>query len=75
MQTVPKFITPTEKTLCQVHLTSKQAQGDLQLCSHTKESQVQESHSDGEGISLAHRAVRGEMKLHPDSLTRKMLRD
>ena len=35
-----EFITPTEKTQGQVHLTSEQAQGDLQQCSHTRESRV-----------------------------------
>ena len=33
-----EFITLSEKTQCPVHLVSEQVWGDLQLCSHTKES-------------------------------------
>ena len=35
-----EFVTPTEKTQCQVHLTSEQVQGDLQQCPHTRGSRV-----------------------------------
>ena len=35
-----EFITPSEKTQCQVHLTSEKVQGNLPQCSHTKESRV-----------------------------------
>ena len=40
MPTDHEFITPSEKTQCQVHLTSETVQGDLPQCSHTKESRV-----------------------------------
>ena len=35
-----EFITPTENTQCQVHVTSEKVQGDVQQCSHTNESRV-----------------------------------
>ena len=50
-----EFITPTERNQCQVHLTSEQVHGEMQQCSHMKEKSNQESHSDREGLSLAHR--------------------
>ena len=59
MQTDHEFITPTEKTRCQVHLVSERVRGDLQLFSHKRESS-QESRSDRDGIPLAHRALQGE---------------
>ena len=60
VQTDHKFITRTEKTLCQVHLVSEQVRGDLQLRSHKKRKSSQESHSDRDGIPWAHWAVQGE---------------
>ena len=35
-----EFIIPTEKTQCQLHLTSEHVRGDMPQCSHTKESRV-----------------------------------
>ena len=40
VRTDHEFITPSEKTQCQVHLTSEQVHGDLPQCSHTNESRV-----------------------------------
>ena len=39
-QTDHELITSSEKTLCPFHLVSEQVRGDLELCSHTKESRV-----------------------------------
>ena len=38
-----EFITPSEKTQCQVHLTSEKVQGNLPQCSHKKESRVKKN--------------------------------
>ena len=40
MPTDHEFVTSSEKTQCQVHLTSEKVQGNLPQCSHTKESRV-----------------------------------
>ena len=57
-----ELITPTEKTQCQVHLTSEQVQGDLQQCSHTKESRVK-NHIPTEKVFPGHiEQFEGEMK-------------
>ena len=62
VQTDHNFITPTEKTLCQVHLVPEQVRGDLLRCSHTRRKSSQESHLDRDGFPLAHRAVQGEIE-------------
>ena len=75
MPTDHEFITPPEKTQCQVHLTSEQLQGDLQQCSHTKESRIK-SHIPTEKVYSWHiEQFEEKMKLYPDSLNRRMLRD
>ena len=60
VQTDNEFITSTEKTLCQVHLVSEHVRGDLQLCSHTRESRANNLTPTRDGIPLTHRAVQGE---------------
>ena len=60
MQTNHEFITSTEKTLCQVHHVPEQARGDLQLCSHTKESRVKNLIPTETVIPLAHQVVQEE---------------
>ena len=40
VQTDHSFITLSEQTQCQVHLTSEKVQGNLSRCSHTEESRV-----------------------------------
>ena len=60
MPTDHEFVTPTEKTQCQVHLTSEKVQGDLQQFSHTRESRVK-NHVPTEKVFPWHMtAVRGE---------------
>ena len=55
-----EFITPSEKTQCQVHLTFEKVQGNLTQCSHTKECRVKRHFSDREGISSEHQLVPGK---------------
>ena len=54
-----EFITPSEKTQCQVHLTSEKVQGNLPQCSRTEESRVK-TLSDKEGLSSGHQPVQGK---------------
>ena len=60
MPTGHKFITPTEKTQCQVHLSPEQVQGDMQQCSHTKESRVKNHIPTEKVFPLHNRVIRGE---------------
>ena len=61
-----KFVTPTEKTQCQVHLASEKVQGDLQQCSHTEESRVK-NHVPTEKVFLWHiEQFEEKMKLYAD---------
>ena len=62
--------TPSEKTQCQVHLTSEKVQGNLPLYSHTGKL-TPETLSDLQDINQ----FEEKMKLCPDFLDRKMLRD
>ena len=54
-----EFITPSEKTVCPIHLVSEQVRGDLQLCSHTQDSRVKNLIAT-DGIPSAHQLVQGE---------------
>ena len=58
MPTDHEFITHSEKTQCQVHLTSEKVDGNLPQCSTRKSSQ--ETLSDREGISSGHQPVQGK---------------
>ena len=74
MQTDHEFITPTEKTLCQVHLVSEQVRGDLQLCSHTKESRVKNLAPTETVFPWHIEHFKEKMNHCPDSVNRKMTR-
>ena len=52
-----EFVTPSEKTQCQVHLTSKKVHRNLPQCSHTKESRAMRHR---EGSSSGHQPVQGK---------------
>ena len=54
-----EFITPSEETQCQVHLTFEKVQENLPQCSHTKESQVKKHFLTEKAISSGHQAVQG----------------
>ena len=55
-----KFITPSEKTQCPVHLTSEKVQRNLPQCSHTKESRVNKHFATEKAFSSEHQSVQGK---------------
>ena len=55
-----EFVTPSEKTQCQVHLTPEKVQGNLAAVFSLKRKSSQETLSDREGISLGHQPVQGK---------------
>ena len=59
MPTDHESITLSEKTQCQVHLTSETVQGPAAMFSHKRKSS-QETLSDREGISSGHQTVQGK---------------
>ena len=59
MPTDHEFITLSEKTRYQAHLTSEKVQGNLPQCSHTRKSS-QETLSDREGLSSGRQPFQGK---------------
>ena len=75
VQTNHEFITPTEKTQYQAHHVSEQARRNLQLCSHTKESRVNNL-IQTETVFPWHLDKFKEKTKHcPESLNREMTQD
>ena len=73
MLTDHEFITPSEKTQCQVHLTSEKAQGNLPQCSHTKESRVKKHIPTEKAFPQDINQFKEKVKLSSGSLIRKKL--
>ena len=69
------FITVSEKTQCQVHLTSEKVQGNLPQCFQTKRKSSQETLSDREGLSSGRQPVQGKGETFFRFCNRKKLRD
>ena len=70
-----EFITPSEKTQCQVHLTSETVQGNLPQCSHTKESRVKRHFPTEKAFPQDINQFKEKTKLSSGCLIRKKLRD
>ena len=70
-----EFITPSGKTQCQVRLTSENVQGNLQQCSHTKESRVKRHFATQKASPQDINQFNEKVKLSSGSLIRKKLRD
>ena len=68
-----EFITPSEKTQCQVHLTSDIVQGNLPQCSHTKVSRVKKYFSTEKAFPLDIKQFREKANISAGSLIRKKL--
>ena len=54
------FITVSEKSQCQIHLTSEKVHGNLPQCFQTKRKSSQETLFDSEGISSERQPVQGK---------------
>ena len=67
------FITPSEKTQCQVHLTSEKVQGNLSRCSHTEESLVKTHFPTEKAFPQDINQFKEKMKLASGSLIWKKL--
>ena len=59
-----EFITPSEKTQCQVHLTSEKVQGNLPQSSHTKESRVKKHFLTEKAFPQDIKQLKGKTKLY-----------
>ena len=70
-----EFITPLEKTQCQVHLTSEKVQGNLPQCSHTEESRVEKHFPTEKACPQDINQFKERRKLYSGSLIWKKLRD
>ena len=55
-----EFITPSEKTQCQVLLISETVHGNLPQCSHTQESRVKRHFPTEKAFSSGHQPVQGK---------------
>ena len=60
MQTDHEFITLSEKTQCQVHLTSEKGKPAAVFSPKKKRESSQEAFSDREGVSSGHQSVQGK---------------
>ena len=65
-----EFITPSEKTQCQVHLTSEKVQGELPQCSRTKESRVKKHFPTEKAFPQDINQFKDKTKLYSDSQLR-----
>ena len=61
--------------MCPVHLVFEQVRGDLQLCSHTKESRVKNLTPTETVFPWNIEQFKEKMKHYPDSPNRKVVRD
>ena len=68
------FIIVSEKTQCQVHLTSEKVQGNLPLCSHTKESRANKHFPTEKAFPQDVNQCKEKAKLSSGSQIRKKLR-
>ena len=70
-----EFVTPSEKTLCQVHLTSEKVQGNMPQWSQTKESRVKKHFPTEKAFPQDINQFKEKTKFYSGSRILKKLRD